>query len=491
MATPSETPPTIVPAPIATADQHVCFICLQTDADTPNAKFVNPCPCSLEAHETCMLRFVAEMETQKSRNKNYMRCPACRAPIHIDEPFDPVVAFRNRLQRTYNRTSPWILLLMVSFSGLSASTFYGANAFSLFAGYKALGQWMGERGLGRAHITAPSSILKLWPLSIIGPTLILTRGIPSLAHAVFVPASALYSLTLIAGSEVLSWPSSFNWAMAIMPVLHLSYFQLYYEFFGSFEKRLNRALRGRPPVEEVAAGDEAPGAAGAPAAPAADEEEPGLWSSIFGLGRAALGLFLDNPVEGGLEVEIGIGGGHEGDEDDDNDVANDDDLADEDFHILADQGAARQGGEQDQPALPLPQQQPPPAQQQQPPAPPQQENQNQNQGRNRNAQVEEYRTWTLLTDIINNIVTSLLFPAISAGMGEVIFRTAPKAWVTRSNWRAPPRLLQEKWGRSLVGGCLFVVLKDAFSLYAKYRRVQVKLNRKIRNVERRTVQRAG
>jgi hypothetical protein len=69
-------------------------------------------------------------------------------------------------------------------------------------------------------------------------------------------------------------------------------------------------------------------------------------------------------------------------------------------------------------------------------------------------------------------------------MGELIRATLPKARVTRG-WRRPAGLLQEQWGRSLVGGCLFVVLKDAIALYTKYRRVQVKANRRVRNVERR------
>ena len=41
------------------------------------------------------------------------------------------------------------------------------------------------------------------------------------------------------------------------------------------------------------------------------------------------------------------------------------------------------------------------------------------------------------------------------------------------------RLLQEKWGRSLVGGCLFVVLKDAVMLYARWRMVEMHRKRRV------------
>ncbi len=40
-------------------------------------------------------------------------------------------------------------------------------------------------------------------------------------------------------------------------------------------------------------------------------------------------------------------------------------------------------------------------------------------------------------------------------------------------------LLQQKWGRSVVGGCLFVVLKDAITLYCKWRRAKNQGKRKV------------
>jgi hypothetical protein len=95
-----------------------------------------------------------------------------------------------------------------------------------------------------------------------------------------------------------------------------------------------------------------------------------------------------------------------------------------------------------------------------------------------------------LTDIMSSIVLSLLYPSICFGMGEVLRVTLPRSWVTRPapSWGSRPQatgLLQRRWGRSLVGGCMYVVLKDAFTLYAKYRQVQQKSKRRVRNVERR------
>jgi hypothetical protein len=62
---------------------------------------------------------------------------------------------------------------------------------------------------------------------------------------------------------------------------------------------------------------------------------------------------------------------------------------------------------------------------------------------------------------------ALFFPTISSVIGELLKVTLPKDWVFKRGG-----LLQEKWGRSIVGGCLFVVLKDALVLYCKWKKAR-------------------
>ncbi|KAI0484860.1 hypothetical protein GGR56DRAFT_47349 [Xylariaceae sp. FL0804] len=83
------------------------------------------------------------------------------------------------------------------------------------------------------------------------------------------------------------------------------------------------------------------------------------------------------------------------------------------------------------------------------------------------------------------VTGALLFPAVCYGMGEVLRRTLPSRFVTKPASAPSTGLLQERWGRSLIGGCLFVVMKDAFFLYVKYRKVMNRSHRRIRNVDRR------
>lgn len=88
-----------------------CFICLQTPSETPNAVWVNACPCSLEAHEDCMLRWISEHERESTKT---LRCPACKGKIQTTEPKDSFVGLRDRLHKMYSRITPAILLGVVT-----------------------------------------------------------------------------------------------------------------------------------------------------------------------------------------------------------------------------------------------------------------------------------------------------------------------------------------------------------------------------------------
>jgi hypothetical protein len=86
----------------------------------------------------------------------------------------------------------------------------------------------------------------------------------------------------------------------------------------------------------------------------------------------------------------------------------------------------------------------------------------------------EFRQDVSATLSADTIMGALFFPAVAAAMGEVLKISLPAKWVGRGvGVRVGGRgLLAEKWGRSLVGGCLFVVLKDVVTLYCKWRKAR-------------------
>ncbi|KAK1831797.1 hypothetical protein QBC39DRAFT_79972 [Podospora conica] len=539
-------------APLGDA-QHVCFICLQTNDDEPNGPWVNPCPCSLEAHQNCMLQWIAESEYEAARRvgtpRSPLKCPACKARIRLEEPHDKVVAAYNRFLRGYSRVSPLFLLSLVSGGAVIGSAWYGMTAFSIFAGPRTAIRWLGVRPLinGRRDMSgwqaALSSLVKLTELSLIGPTLISMWAVPA-SVVLSMPASIMFAATLISQDHVPSWPPSPQWALIGLPYVHMGYEIFYNRLFASFERRLNRALRGRPPTDDAVEAAGAPGQA-APAANPADEDRrnnnAGAWAILTALGAIVTAIFQDPPQrnaniadgeappEGGIQIEIDLGGMAAAEEEADGEAdpageaaalfdnadfqfvnppfhlppvaANEPGLAD-DLGALEDplaqvpeavpEQAVELGARLEDPVAQFPRQLPAAAR-----APRRHRHRPRRNpapaaGNDEDRDAAEPRI-SVFAVIANGIATTLLLPVISYAAGELIRAVMPSAWTRRAVSTGAFRrrslmpatgLLQMRWGRSLAGACLYYVLRDAFSLFYKYRKVQVKSSRRVKNVER-------
>jgi hypothetical protein len=177
-----------------------CFICLLNESETPNAVWVTPCPCTLEAHEDCMLRWVAETENTSGRNRKALRCPACNARIRVDEPFDLVVNLRERIQRVYSRAAPIVLLETVLSGMWVGSASYGYVSARLFAGHAVVDWLIAPRlMMGFNRPIEFGELVRLWAewtgkatiLSLVAPTILLHRALPGLGRAVTLPASLI------------------------------------------------------------------------------------------------------------------------------------------------------------------------------------------------------------------------------------------------------------------------------------------------------------
>ena len=86
--------------------------------------------------------------------------------------------------------------------------------------------------------------------------------------------------------------------------------------------------------------------------------------------------------------------------------------------------------------------------------------------------------------IADTVIGALLFPTISAVVGAILKLSLPRTWTTPSGDRHRPGLLQTRWGRSIVGGCLFVVLKDTLVVYSRYRLAQDHKKRRVLDYDR-------
>ncbi|KAI1100235.1 hypothetical protein F4804DRAFT_319584 [Jackrogersella minutella] len=90
---------------------------------------------------------------------------------------------------------------------------------------------------------------------------------------------------------------------------------------------------------------------------------------------------------------------------------------------------------------------------------------------------------------VNFLAGALAWPSVCYGMGELLRLALPSRFTARPLFGQNTGILQERWGRSLIGGCLFVVLKDAFFLWVKYRRMMNRSSRRIKNAENRNLRR--
>ena len=118
------------------------------------------------------------------------------------------------------------------------------------------------------------------------------------------------------------------------------------------------------------------------------------------------------------------------------------------------------------------------------------ENQQQNEGGNQDDQLLGRRQGDIINEtsnIADVVLGALVFPAISASMGGLLKYVLPKSWTTTPYSlfeRGRPGLLQTRWGRSVVGGCAFVLLKDVLLLYCRWKLSQTHRKRRVMNYDK-------
>lgn len=88
------------------------------------------------------------------------------------------------------------------------------------------------------------------------------------------------------------------------------------------------------------------------------------------------------------------------------------------------------------------------------------------------------------SNLADVVLGALVFPAVSASMGGLLKYLLPKSWTSSVMDRGRLGLLQTRWGRSVVGGCMFVLLKDALVLYCRWKLAQTHRRRKVLNYDR-------
>ncbi|KAK4547687.1 hypothetical protein LTR36_000644 [Oleoguttula mirabilis] len=484
-------------------DVNKCWICFSDSTeDTPETSpWRDPCPCALVAHEECLLDWIADMEAPKnSRNRPIggpkIQCPQCKSEIKLARPRNYVVDAVRGLERVGAKA-----ITPAALTVLSATLYNSSMAWGVHSIYSVFGSEDGFRILRplilnamrppvETYVGEPREALQKvmgvvldhlvhWRLYIglplITPVLVLSRTkfadsvLPVLPILFFATQHHLPEDRL----DFRHWPPSASLAFAILPYVRSAY-NLYYEkVWAQREKRWLKSIQPRNGQGQNDA--DADGGLANPdhLDPAVDEDD-----NIF-----------EVRIDGGIWDDWG-----------DEDPGQPQPDAQINRAAPPPMPEARQQDGHD-PAQPPPniiddrdfaQQQPPPnigapplqQQQQQPQQPPQNNNIIQPQG--------ERRLSFSPTAIAESVLGALLFPTIAGMSGELLKLLLPRAWTTISPLAssglgggggrfssAARGLLREKWARSLVGGCLFVVAKDAVVLYVRWKMARMHRGRRV------------
>ncbi|KAH3961871.1 hypothetical protein HBI25_047280 [Parastagonospora nodorum] len=479
-----EEAPKLTNAPQEEDDEpRKCWICFndETEDDETSSEWRSPCTCSLVAHEKCLLDWIADMEAPNNRRRagtraSKIQCPQCKSEIKIARPRSFVVD-AVRLGERLTGT-----LLLPGFAIVTGTALYSTMTL---AGTHTIYQIFGTQDA--LQILAPlyekpdmritSPLLRMlmhlaqhWRLDLglplIPTVLVASRTTFADSFLPFLPL-IFFASSGQPGDELmqLQWPPSAAFSFAALPYLRGFYNAFYDRVCLPKEQQWLKEIQPRAGTEDAAD------------AQLADDHDHDHDHHDHDHEEV-------NEVE--IEVDFDIfgdwnGGGGADHHDHDHARVQAPDrpidappLDDDEMPALIEVAAAPAPNVPLQPAQP------------------------------RRQRVRRERNIAFsTTSLADTILGALIFPSIAAAMGELLRHTLPSSWVNTPSsapslsWLGgwittggkvgekgrPTGFLQTRWGRSLVGGCLFVGLKDAVLLYVRWKMAQNHRRRRILDCE--------
>lgn len=406
-----------------------CWICYTDETeDSPlNLEWRSPCPCALTAHEACLLDWLADMENPRARKRNganaKMVCPQCKSDIVVTRPRSYVVDGLRMAEKVAGR-----LVLPGMVFTVAGTLWAGCCAHGIYSMHLIFGSEEARQIL-QSSTEGPWSPglnvgLPLIPLSLIFSR---TRYGDGLLPAIPVLFFAAHSPGQEPDFDL--WPPTRAITFAALPYVKSIYASLYERFFGGLERKWISEVQPRA-AEEVMM------------------DEVQQQDQAEGLNRFGENINGQILMEIDLELQVGMG--------DDDEPLEAPAVPAAENHDGADLGA--QDG--------------------------QAQGQNIGQGLGLGRRQNEIIHDT--GNLAEIVLGALVFPAISASMGGLLKYVLPKSWTTPSSVleRSRPGLLQSRWGRSVIGGCMFVLLKDALILYCRWKLAQTHRRRKVLNYDK-------
>ncbi|KAI9892394.1 MAG: hypothetical protein M1814_001596 [Vezdaea aestivalis] len=501
----------------STVDDDVrrCWICMEDETeDTPESSpWRAPCPCALKAHEECLLDWISEIRTpaggpQQGRSKKIL-CPQCKSEIRVERARSRLVSLASRGNKFMDRLWTPGIIGVLSGSLLTTCMVYGLGTVYTIFGPEDAAQILGVLdhrayrsleilGFDLGHVARVLfpygwfTSHNHWRLSIglpLIPIALITSRIRE-ATWLFVAFPVLFLGTTEQFKEWASQdeilPLNSAATFVLLPFIRSIYNQAYTELFGRMETRWNKALRPR-------GGDGAEDLADAP--PTVDHHHHHHHDHVnFHDDSDTNSEASDNDGQvGEIVMDIPLpnlnlfGGPDSDDEDEDNrsdassraslpDLARPPDLnvggggvqldlpgggADDAFFAgLGDPDNANHVGDHGphviEPAFV--------------------------QAPMQGGEAAEH--WTGIVfgniDVATNVMFgALFFPAAAVATGSLLNLLVPPSRLPANSLLARTGLVHVRWGRSVLGGCIFVVAKDMWCLWVKWTMVGLHLQRKV------------
>lgn len=205
---------------IPSEDVRRCWICQgdETEDLPENSAWRTPCPCSLTAHDRCLLEWISNEEAPKPgeiAHNHTIKCPQCKAEYKISRPRDYLVAVVDLVQKAARG-----MILPAGFSAVLGCVYsgffvYGLNAMQMVFGSEETRRMLAPamrgglfeagsaaRRLSRMMQTmdpffpteAQASLQLMFGLPLIAPSLILLRtNLADQAFALLLPLVSTFS----------------------------------------------------------------------------------------------------------------------------------------------------------------------------------------------------------------------------------------------------------------------------------------------------------
>ena len=411
------------------SEPRKCWICFSDETeDAPTASaWRTPCPCALTAHETCLLDWVADVESDSRKKGSAIQCPQCKSPINIERPRNPLVRGVQAADRLSAKLVVPGLVSTVLGSVWAGAWLHGAVSLLLVFGGRDTNLLLNASRSGRL------SSVWIWGLPLIPVTLVASQ---TSLRSPALPATLLLFSKLTYAPEPIGrglWPPSASMTFATLPYLHVVYKELFRYFFAERQERWIKAVRPRAGQAAAARDAEDGQPANGDAHMHEHEHDHDHHHEHHDHNHEGDVVFQ---LDIGLDVDVGGGGNGEADAAPGPDVPAARPAADDHHHHHH-----------------------------------QHDHDHANNDNGGNGNGIQNRLLFDTVAFADAMLGALAFPAAAAAMGHALRLALPKAWTaTPTRWaQRPTGLLQTQWGRSVVGGCLVLVAKDAMVLYARWR----------------------